>query len=230
MARLRVSRGARPSVHQASRLLRLCALAASAAVVALLRPRLGFVAPSPVVLRPLASSPDVFLSRGHRQHGATSRASSAKGETATVKKYIPDSLRNILFIAGIGGTVAASWWFTGKWWKYPLCFAIPSMLYRLWSTGANSTKLAEVSASVDMKYVASTEAERKALHSFMCGGCGYTLFPARGREAAFFTANFKCPMCGAAKDEFFDMNEDDDDATPTAKAAKGGEVAPKPPS
>lgn len=35
---------------------------------------------------------------------------------------------------------------------------------------------------------------------WMCSSCGYTLFPARGRESAFFADGFKCPMCGAAKD------------------------------
>merc|ERR550525_1123691 len=83
------------------------------------------------------------------------------------------------------------------------------MVYRLWITRLNTEKLAAVSASVDMKYVATSEKEQHELHAFMCSGCGYTLFPARGREAAFFTENFKCPMCGAPRSDFFDMNEDD---------------------
>lgn len=85
------------------------------------------------------------------------------------------------------------------------------MLYRLWTTRGDTTKLAEASASVDMKYVATSEEAQKELHAFMCGGCGYTLFPARGREAAFFADSFKCPMCGAPKREFFDMSDDDDE-------------------
>merc|ERR1739838_531814 len=94
-----------------------------------------------------------------------------------------------------------------------MIFALPSMIYRLWTTRGDTEKLAAVSASVDMKYVASSEQEKAELKTFMCSGCGYTLFPARGREAAFFTDDFKCPMCGAAKDEFFDMNEDESDST-----------------
>jgi rubredoxin len=35
-----------------------------------------------------------------------------------------------------------------------------------------------------------------------CSQCGYTLFVAQGREDKFFGANFKCPECGAAKDQF----------------------------
>jgi len=136
------------------------------------------------------------------------------------KKYLSDGTRNIVFIVGIAGTILGSWWFTGKWYRLPLLFAVPSMAYRLWTTRGDTTKLAEVSASVDMKYVAASEEEQKELHCYMCSGCGYTLFPARGREAAFFTDSFKCPMCGATKDEFFDMNEDDD--APAASAEEKG--------
>lgn len=39
---------------------------------------------------------------------------------------------------------------------------------------------------------------------FECTECGYTLFPAKGREFKFFPDDFKCPGCGAAKDKFVD--------------------------
>eukprot|EP00929_Paragymnodinium_shiwhaense_P115070 TRINITY_DN83683_c0_g1_i1.p1 TRINITY_DN83683_c0_g1~~TRINITY_DN83683_c0_g1_i1.p1 ORF type:complete len:277 (+),score=55.00 TRINITY_DN83683_c0_g1_i1:44-874(+) len=129
-------------------------------------------------------------------------------------KGIPDSIRNVGMIASMAGVVAFSWWFTGKWWKLPMFFAMPSMVYRLWTTRGDTTKLAEVSASVDMKYVASTEEEQRQLHSFMCSQCGYTLFPARGREGAFFPDKFQCPMCKAPKSAFFDMSDADEDLTP----------------
>lgn len=47
--------------------------------------------------------------------------------------------------------------------------------------------------------------------AFECANCGYTLFVAKGRGAKFFGAGFKCPECGAAKDQFFtpDMEEDE---------------------
>jgi len=41
---------------------------------------------------------------------------------------------------------------------------------------------------------------------FECSECGYTLFPAKGREFKFFPADFKCPECGAAKDKFVGRN------------------------
>lgn len=41
---------------------------------------------------------------------------------------------------------------------------------------------------------------------FECGNCGYTLFPAKGREFKFFPDDFKCPECGAAKDQFIGRN------------------------
>jgi len=136
---------------------------------------------------------------------------AAGNEIVVKKQVVNDAVRNVGFIVGIASVVAGSWWFTGKWWKLPLVFALPSMLYRLWLTRGDTGKLAEVSASVDPKYVASSEKEQKELHMFMCSGCGYTLFPARGREAAFFTDTFKCPMCGAAKSEFFDMSDNDEE-------------------
>lgn len=165
----------------------------------------------------------------HSSRHATGPASAVEegsGKLTFQKRYLNDTVRNAAFIAMIGGAVAGSWWFTGKWWKLPLFFALPSMLYRLWVTRMDTEKLASMSASVDTKYVATTEKEQKELHTFMCSGCGYTLFPARGREAAFFTDNFKCPMCGAPKSDFFDMSDDADqagsgstDATPQAASA-----------
>lgn len=145
-----------------------------------------------------------------------------------------DAVRNVAFIAVIAGVISGSWVFTGKWWKLPMYLALPSMIYRLWITRGDTEKLARVSASVDSKYVASTEEAQKELHMFMCSGCGYTLFPARGREGAFFKDNFKCPMCGALKDEFVDMNDDEDDGSAAAAAheargkASGGGADPAP--
>jgi len=131
-------------------------------------------------------------------------ADASKKQLDFKRSYVNDYLRNASLMAFIAGAIAGSWWFTGKWWKLPLVFALPSMLYRLWVSRMDTEKLAQLSASVDMKYVATSEQELQELHSFMCSECGYTLFPARGREAAFFTDNFKCPMCGAGKDAFFD--------------------------
>mmetsp|Transcript_69327 Transcript_69327/g.122752 ORF Transcript_69327/g.122752 Transcript_69327/m.122752 type:complete len:214 (+) Transcript_69327:118-759(+) len=135
------------------------------------------------------------------------------------EQQLKDAARNVVIIGAMAATIAGSWFFTGKWWKVPLYLALPSMCWRLWTTRGDTTKLAQVSASVDSKYVASTEEAQAELHMFMCSGCGYTLFPARGREVAFFTDSFKCPMCGASKDEFVDMNDDDDDGSAAEAAA-----------
>jgi len=135
-------------------------------------------------------------------------------------RYIKDTIRNVVLISTMAGVVAASWYFTGKWWKLPLIFALPSMLYRLWVTRGDTEQLAAMSASVDKKYVASSEQEQKELHMFMCSECGYTLFPARGREASFFPDKFKCPMCQAPKSAFFDMSDGETSGTEKTAADK----------
>lgn len=56
-----------------------------------------------------------------------------------------------------------------------------------------------------------TTAEQEAeLHVFKCGGCGYEIYPARGREFKFFPDNFKCPLCGSPKSAFWDRNDPTD--------------------
>mmetsp|Transcript_22414 Transcript_22414/g.56874 ORF Transcript_22414/g.56874 Transcript_22414/m.56874 type:complete len:240 (-) Transcript_22414:317-1036(-) len=44
--------------------------------------------------------------------------------------------------------------------------------------------------------------------SYECSNCGYTLFPAVGREEKFFGEDFKCPKCGSAKDQFKDVSDE----------------------
>ena len=43
-------------------------------------------------------------------------------------------------------------------------------------------------------------------HEYECTyeGCGYTMFPAAGREGKFFGPGFTCPQCGQGKDYFVD--------------------------
>eukprot|EP00931_Biecheleriopsis_adriatica_P011645 TRINITY_DN112725_c0_g1_i1.p1 TRINITY_DN112725_c0_g1~~TRINITY_DN112725_c0_g1_i1.p1 ORF type:complete len:232 (+),score=57.08 TRINITY_DN112725_c0_g1_i1:72-767(+) len=189
---------------------------------------------APDMARPLCGKPLVGAAT---RPGQKATAGPALTRQAMKKVSIPeykkqqmnDAIRNVLFIAGMAGTIAGSWLVTGKWWKIPFYLAVPSMVYRLWLTRGDTEKLAQVSASVDTKYIASTEEAQKELHMFMCSGCGYTLFPARGREGAFFTDKFKCPMCGASKEEFVDMNDDDDDgsaAVAAQQARKPKDAAP----
>lgn len=54
----------------------------------------------------------------------------------------------------------------------------------------------------------SGEPAKAAVHAFQCGDCGYTLFPAAGREFKFYGDDFVCPTCGAPKDKFIDVNSD----------------------
>lgn len=60
------------------------------------------------------------------------------------------------------------------------------------------------------KTAITSEAEEAELHVFKCGGCGYEMYPARGREFKFFPDSFKCPLCGTPKSEFWDLNDPDD--------------------
>ncbi len=55
-----------------------------------------------------------------------------------------------------------------------------------------------------------TTQEVKELKVFACEGCGYELMPARGREGKFFAKDFKCPICGAPKEKFWDINDPND--------------------
>ncbi|GAB0490828.1 hypothetical protein MMPV_002066 [Pyropia vietnamensis] len=68
-------------------------------------------------------------------------------------------------------------------------------------------------AEAEATSVASVAEEEKAsavvdkdTHVYECGSCGYTLYPAKGREFRFFPDSFKCPMCGAPKDQFTDIS------------------------
>mmetsp|Transcript_17784 Transcript_17784/g.35788 ORF Transcript_17784/g.35788 Transcript_17784/m.35788 type:complete len:482 (+) Transcript_17784:322-1767(+) len=45
---------------------------------------------------------------------------------------------------------------------------------------------------------------------YECGECGYTIFVAEGRTHKFFGAGFKCPECGAEKDQFVGRNAGED--------------------
>lgn len=60
------------------------------------------------------------------------------------------------------------------------------------------------------KTVITSEEEEAELHVYKCGGCGYEIYPARGREFKFFPDSFKCPLCGTPKSGFWDLNDPDD--------------------
>ena len=48
----------------------------------------------------------------------------------------------------------------------------------------------------------SDDESEKGAGVYECGNCGYTLFVAEGRGSKFFGSGFKCPECGADKDQF----------------------------
>eukprot|EP00178_Gracilaria_changii_P014432 TRINITY_DN40680_c0_g1_i1.p1 TRINITY_DN40680_c0_g1~~TRINITY_DN40680_c0_g1_i1.p1 ORF type:complete len:418 (-),score=72.53 TRINITY_DN40680_c0_g1_i1:570-1823(-) len=55
----------------------------------------------------------------------------------------------------------------------------------------------------------SGEPAKATVHAYRCLDCGYTLFPAAGREFKFYGDDFVCPACGAPKDRFVDVNEEE---------------------
>ncbi|GMH71500.1 hypothetical protein TL16_g05666 [Triparma laevis f. inornata] len=57
-------------------------------------------------------------------------------------------------------------------------------------------------------HVVTSKEQEEELHAFTCDNCGFTIFPARGREGKFFPDTYKCPSCGADKESFFDRREE----------------------
>lgn len=55
----------------------------------------------------------------------------------------------------------------------------------------------------------SGEPAKANVHAYQCSDCGYTLFPAAGREFKFYGDDFVCPACGAPKDKFVDLNTEE---------------------
>ena len=54
------------------------------------------------------------------------------------------------------------------------------------------------------------EEEEEKLSAYRCEVCSFTIYPAKGREFKFFPAGFKCPSCGATKEKFYDLTDEDD--------------------
>jgi rubredoxin len=57
-------------------------------------------------------------------------------------------------------------------------------------------------------HVVTSKEQEAELHAFSCNNCGYTIFPARGREGKFFPDNFRCPTCKAPKESFIDIRDE----------------------
>lgn len=174
--------------------------------------------------RSLATAPCFHRTRSAVREGAIARPAGPVKKGSKMKELLGGSLRNVVLVGTVGGVIAGSYFLTGKWWKLPLLFAVPSMLYRLYVSHGDTGKLAEISASVDPQFVADTKEAQKELRQFTCSECGYTIFPARGRVSAFFNDKFKCPSCDAPASAFVDMTEDDEEESEsqtTATTAEG---------
>jgi rubredoxin len=74
-----------------------------------------------------------------------------------------------------------------------------------WRAGDDGVNRATTHTSIP-----STAEELQELHVFKCSGCGYEMYPARGREFKFFPDSFKCPLCQTPKDGFWDLNDPTD--------------------
>lgn len=91
-------------------------------------------------------------------------------------------------------------------------FGLVALIFKLlkvqrgqWKSGPKG-----VNKAITPQSVITNEEEKKELHVFKCGGCGYEMYPARGREFKFFPDTFKCPLCKSPKSMFWDLNDPDD--------------------
>ncbi|KAA8493524.1 hypothetical protein FVE85_4661 [Porphyridium purpureum] len=106
----------------------------------------------------------------------------------------------------------------------PYMFAVIVALFavKLFKSIGGGTKEKETE-SERPKAVALTEDEEKELHVYKCGGCGYELWVARGREFKFFGDNYKCPVCDADKTQFWDLNDPTDPRNQEEEENEGAE-------
>lgn len=90
-------------------------------------------------------------------------------------------------------------------------FGITALAIKLLKIKGGQLRGGDVAKKMSVPKTAITsEAEEAELHVFKCGGCGYEMYPARGREFKFFPDSFKCPLCGTPKSEFWDLNDPTD--------------------
>lgn len=87
-----------------------------------------------------------------------------------------------------------------------------------WKAGDGGVNRATTHASI-----VTNEAEAKELHVFKCEGCGYEMYPARGREFKHFGDKFKCPLCGTGKEGFWDLNDENDSRNWEDEGDEGGD-------
>jgi hypothetical protein len=96
-----------------------------------------------------------------------------------------------------------------KTWKFwMIVFVLVQMLRRVLRDGIRRF-FAEVP---NRNHSTNTVADLAETHEYTCEKCGFTIFPARGRDNKFFPKNYVCPNpeCEAPKEAFFDVNSKTD--------------------
>ncbi|GJQ13781.1 hypothetical protein GpartN1_g5572.t1 [Galdieria partita] len=80
---------------------------------------------------------------------------------------------------------------------------------------ASQEKKASVEEASEASYseqsVSSSKPSSNVAHAYQCQNCGYTIFPAAGREFKFFGESFVCPQCKSPKSQFIDISNEDDE-------------------
>lgn len=172
----------------------------------------------PLLIRRIASSRRVSaqLSTDRFSQGQNSKRQGQKkligivGKKTETTKTITIDVNDI---KGFFGMRANAYW--ERMGVLPLFFAgfgITALAIKMFKVKRGEMKDGANGVSkITLPKTAITSAEEEAeLHVFKCGGCGYEMYPARGREFKFFPDSFKCPLCGKPKSEFWDLNDPDD--------------------
>ncbi|PXF47471.1 hypothetical protein BWQ96_02802 [Gracilariopsis chorda] len=144
--------------------------------------------------------------RSRRVIGVVGKSATKEKKTVTVESESAQS-------TGIFGfKPKAHWDGIGV---FPLVFAgfgVAALVIKMlkvrtgeWASGSSGVNKVTLPKSA-----ITTQEEEAELHIFKCGGCGFEMYPARGREFKFFPDSFKCPLCGTPKSEFWDLNDPDD--------------------
>lgn len=139
--------------------------------------------------------------------GLVGKAATKRENTVTTEEELGANATQIF-----GFKAKAYWGDMGAWPLGFSAFGILVLAIKLakvktgtWTPGGGSSKKGSSHASI----VTSIEQEAE-LHVFKCGGCGYEMYPARGREFKFFPDSFKCPLCQSPKSAFWDLNDPTD--------------------
>jgi len=186
-----------------SLLLLLCSTPAAGFVVGATGARRGLVRRTPLLRACAVPPPDAREARAARTVFLASPHTDLMAAVATTKVKKKKGIRHVQ----IGET--------------RIDFAHDMTQSFMWSglmLGLAIAKVVKMGTSAwrdepNYKHVARTEAEETELHEFCCENCGYTMFPARGREGKFFPKNFKCPSCDAPQESFFDLTDLSDPRT-----------------